>query len=181
LETNPFRVFSSWLFDGKKNSPIPKPKYNDEGKVITPDILKYNSPITHTYVISLFMRNGLLNHYLDKYLNNISLRYLTREELFRFIKQCVIDFKIRKNNLVFYRRRPRRLLYDALREKMPLLKNDDILLLCDLVEKSDGRVAIYDSLNLEKPKKLKLKKSKVEVNHTILEDFLEEHFSMIDV
>ena len=170
---SPFKVFNSWLFDGRKNSPIPKSE-----KV---DILKYNSPITHTYVIALFLRNGLLNHYLDKYFNNISLRYLTREELLKFIKKCVLDFKVKKSDLVFYKRRARRVLYDKLREKMPFLKNDDILLLCDIIENSEIKDAIYDSLDLQKPKKSKLKKArKVESKKTNLKDFIEEHFSMVD-
>ena len=85
----PYKLFNSWLFDGKKNSPIPRSE-----KV---DILKYNSPITHTFVISLFLRNGPLNYYLDENFNNIGLRYLTREDLFKFVKKCVIDFKIKKS------------------------------------------------------------------------------------
>ena len=79
----PFKTFNSWLFDGSRNTPLPKAK---DGI----DILKYNSPITHTYALSLFLRNGVLNHYLDKYFNNIGLRYLPKEELFLFLKQCVI-------------------------------------------------------------------------------------------
>ena len=79
----PFKTFNTWLFDGNQSSPIPK------------DILKYNSPISHTYVISLFLKNGTLNNYLDKYFNDLNLRYLTKEELFRFIKKCVLDFKIK--------------------------------------------------------------------------------------
>jgi len=46
----PFRTYNNWLFDGQRNSPIPK-----TDKL---DILKYNSPITHTFVISMFLRNG---------------------------------------------------------------------------------------------------------------------------
>lgn len=178
----PFRTFNFWLFDGKKNSPIPRPKYDDNGKIITPDILKYNSPITHTYVISLFLRNGLLNHYLDKYFNNISLRYLSREDLFKFIKKCVIDFKIKKRDLVFYKRRERRVLYDTLRERMPLLKNDDVLLLCDIIEKSENKDSIYDSLHLQKPKRSKLKKArKIESKKITFNDFLKDYFSTVDV
>lgn len=165
----PFKTFNAWLFDGNQSSPIPK------------DILKYNSPITHTYVVSLFLKNGVLNHYLDKYFNDLNLRYLTKEELFRFIKKCVIDFKIKKYDLMFYKRQKRNQLYEKLREKLPHLKNDDIYLLCDIIDKSSQKAIIYDSLGLEKPKKIKLNKKKTKKeDHISLNDFLEKNFSMIN-
>lgn len=178
----PFRTFNNWLFDGKKDSPIPRPRKDENGKIVVPDILKYNSPITHTFVISLFLRNGLLNRYLDEHFNNIGVRYLTREEILKFVKKCVMDFKIKKRDIMFYKRRARRMLYEKIRERMPILKNDDVLLLCDIIENSDNKEAIFDSLGLEKPKKSKLKKAKKMKSEKItLDKFLGEHFSMIDV
>ena len=53
--------------------------------------MKYNSPITATYVISMFLTNGPLNHYLDSYFNNINLRYLDKKELFGFIKEGIVE------------------------------------------------------------------------------------------
>lgn len=173
----PFRTFNYWLFDGQRNSPIPKPK----NKV---DILKYNSPITHTFLVSMFLRNGHLNSYLNKYFNDINLRYLSKEELFKFIKKCVIDFKIKKRDIVYYPRRARQILYEALREKISTFKNDDILLLCEMIEKSGNKNAVFESLNLEKPKKksIKMKKSKKdETKKILLKDFLDEHFSIIEI
>lgn len=178
----PFKTFNNWLFDGQRDSPIPKPKTDDNGKVIVPDILKYNSPITHTFIISMFLKHGPLNFYLNEYFNDINLRYLTREELFKFIKKCVIDFRIQRSQITFYPRRPRVMLYEKLREKLSLLKNDDINLLCDIIEKSDNRNAIYDTLGLEKPKKTKLKKAKkIKVKKVSLDNFLNNHFSIINI
>ena len=131
----PFRTFNNWLFDGIKDSPIPKPKNGV-------DILKYNSPITHTFLVAMFLRNGYLNSYLNKYFNDINLRYLSKEELFKFIKKCVIDFRIKKRDIVYYPRRTKQILYEKLREKIPTLKNDDILmektLLFDCILQSDA-------------------------------------------
>lgn len=170
----PYRTFNNWLFDGNRTSPIPKPKNGI-------DILKYNSPITHTHVISLFLNNGVLNHYLDTYFNDINLRYLTREELFKFIKKCVMDFKIRKRDLVFYPRKRRFQLYEKLREKVQTLKNDDLFLLCDIIDKSKEKEAIYTTLGLEKPKKQKAKKSKkIKKGKFSLEDLM-ENFSTIEI
>ena len=173
----PFKTFNNWLFDGRKDTPIPKPKTDDNGKVIVPDILKYNSPITHTFVLAMFLKHGPLNQYLNEYFNNINVRYLSREELFIFIKRCVQQFKIQKSQITYY---PRVILYEKLREKMSLLKNDDVYLLCDAVEKSDNKEAIYDSLGLDKPKKTKLKKAKkLKSKKVTLKKFMSDHFSTI--
>jgi len=169
----PFRTFNNWLFDGQINTPIPKSK---DGI----DILKYNSPISHTFVISMFLRHGSLNSYLNKYFNNINLRYLSKEELFKFIKKCVIDFKIKKRDIVYYPRKPKQILYDTLREKIVTLKNDDVMLLCEIIEKSENRDAIFETLGLEKPKKKKcIDKSKKNITNISLEKLLSEHFSIV--
>ncbi len=180
--TSHYQVFKNWLFDGRKYSPIPRPKIDENQNVIIPDILKYNSPITQTYLISLFLNNGHLNSYLDKHFNNLSLRYLSREDILIFIKKCVIDFKIKKNDIVYYKYQKRKILYDRLRDKMPILKNDDISLLCDIVENSNDKKAIYDSLNLEMPKKMKVKKAKkVKSKKITLQDFLKEYFVLAPI
>lgn len=171
----PFRTFNTWLFDRNPNSPIPAPKKGV-------DILKYNSPITHTFVLSLFLRNGELNHYLDEYFNNIGLRYLSKEELFKFIKKCVIDFKVKRNQTVFYKWKRQDKLYNILREKFPQFKNNDITLLCELIERADDKEAIFHSLGLEMPKKRKLRtsKKKPKKGKVPLREFLAEHFSTIE-
>jgi len=178
--TSPYKVFNTWLFDNNRTSQIPKAQFDSNGKEIVPDILKYNSPISQTYVVSLFMRYEKLNHYLNDYFNDINLRYLSREELFKFIKKCVIDFRVRRGDLVFYPRKERFKLYEALRERMPFLKNDDVFLLCDIVDRSDLKEGVYQALDLEKPKKFKVKKAdKKNKNEKVsLPAFLEEHFSI---
>jgi hypothetical protein len=171
----PFKTYNNWLFDGQRNTPIPKAKNGI-------DILKYNSPISHTFVVSMFLKHGPLNSYLNKYFNDINLRYLTKEELFKFIKKCVLDFKVKKRDITYYPRRAKQVLYETLRERIPTLKNDDILLLCEIIEKSDNKDSIFESLNLEKPKKKRLKKGKKKTAKKItLDEFLNEHFSIIDL
>jgi len=170
----PFKTFNTWLFDGNIKTPIPKEK---DGV----DILKYNSPITHTFVISLFLRNAKLNHYLNNYFNNIDLRYLLKEELFYFIKRCVLDFRVNKRDIVYYPRRARNQLYEKLREKTPTLKNGDVSLLCDIINKSEDKDIVYESLGIDKPKKQKIRKKKIEKKKISLKQFLREHFSTMKV
>lgn len=184
-----FQVFNNWIFDGNLKTPIPTPKYDEDGKEVVPDILKYNSPITHTYVLKLFLRNGSLNYYLDTYMNNINLRYLDKAELLYFIKKAVIDYKIQKRDLVFYQYRQKDKLFEKLKYKFPMLKANDLDLLCDNIMKSEEKQIIMESLGLEKQEKIK-KLSKKEIkkldknkskNKTKIKDFIKENFSMIDV
>lgn len=177
----PFRTFSNWLFDGNINSEIPKPKKDANGKDIIPDILKYNSPITNQYVISIFLKNSILNHYLNRYLNNVGVWYLEKEDLFKFIKKCVIDFKVKKYDLVYYKRKKEDKLYQVMRERFPFLKNHDVRLFCKIVEASQERDAVYQKFNLEAPKKEKFRKNKKNKDKKIsLESFLGENFSMME-
>jgi hypothetical protein len=176
-----FKTFLNWVFDGNKNSPIPTPKKSDDGKVLIPNILAYNSPITATYVISIFLRNGKLNEYLNQYLNNIGLWYLEKEELFKFIKKCVIDFRVQRKDLVYFSYKTKNKLYEILRDRISYLKNDDLELLCSIIDKSEGKDSIYQTLGIEQPKKKKLMEKKQEENKKIsLSEFLKEHFSTVE-
>lgn len=177
----PWKTFYNWLFDGSRNTPIPSPKFDPEGKVLVPDILKYNSPISHTYVISRFTKHGPLNYYLNKYFNNMNLRYLDKEELFYFIKKCVLDFKVTKNDMRYVAYKPKEKLFDKLRERFPHYKNSDITLMAEIIESSEERDAIYQAFGIEVPKKQKVKKqTKLKSKKISLKEFLEENFSVTE-
>lgn len=173
----PFKTYTRWLFDGSKETPIPKPQDNV-------NILKYNSPITHTFALQMFMRHGPLNYYLNKYFNNIGLRYLAKEEFFLYLKKCVLDFRVLRRDTVYYPYRQKNKLYDILRGKFPELKNHDVSLFAEIIEKSDDREMIYNTLGLGKPpKKVKVKLGKKKINKKNkipLEKFVEKHFSILN-
>lgn len=172
---SPYTVFSNWLFDGSRNSPIPKATE----KI---DLLKYDSPITPTYIISMFIKNGPLNHYLDKYFNNMGLRYLDKEELFKFIKKCVLDFRIRKSDMGYFKYNYQTKLFNSLREKLSTLKNNDISLLCNIINKSEDKEIVYQTLGIEVIKKRKIKRGtkKIRKKSISLNEFLKENFSIIE-
>jgi len=175
---SPFQIFFNWLFDGNIKSQFPSPQISESGEVIVPDLLKYNSPITTTFLMKVFLRSAKLNSYLDKYFNNINLRYLDKEEFFRFIKQCVIDFKVNRRDLVYYKYEKRDILFEKLRKKIPLIKNNDLSLLCLLIEKSEQKEDVYNSLGMEQVKKTKSKQS--EQKKISLKEFL-MNFSLVEV
>ena len=167
----PFKTFNKWLFDGKSKSEI------------NPILLKYNSPITSTYVISLFQRSGKLNHYLDKHFNNMGLYYLDKEELLKFIKKCVKDFKINRRTITYFPRRGADDLFDSLRDRVAVLKNDDLELLTQIVNKSDDKKAILSSLGLDsKPKRSKTPQTcqLKQKNKVSLKEFM-ENFTTIEI
>ena len=95
-----------------------------------------------------------------------------------------MDFKVRRNSIPFIKRSYKDKLFNELRKKLPTLKNHDISLLCDLIQKRDDKDSIYNSLGLEKPKKTKFKKSKNNVeddaNDVVpLKKFLEDNFKVV--
>jgi len=164
------------MFDENINNPIPEP--NPEYGI--PDILKYNSPITHTYLISLFIKCGKLNFYLNKYMNNINLRYIDKKELMFYIKNCVIKNKIKRHQLHYFICTRKHKLFDIFREKLPYLKDDDISLLCKQIDESHEKESIYKSMEIKKPKKQKIKKIKKK-EKIYLKDFVRDNFSIIEV
>jgi len=173
----PFRTYNAWLFDGSKKSNFPQAKYSSDGKELIPDILNYKSPITHTYAISMFLKHGPLNYYLNKYFNNINLRYLDKKELFIFLKKCVLDFRVKKFDITYFKRDYKTRLYGILRNKFPELKNCDISLLCEIIDDSNEKDNIYQTLGLEKVKRKKTKKEKPKVVN--YEEFIARHFSIM--
>ena len=174
-----FQVFFNWLFDGNIKSKIPKPKSDSDGKEVIPNILKYNSPITNTYIIKIFMNNLKLNYYLNTVMNNINLWYLEKEDLLYFIKKCVIDFKIRRNSILYIKNEREEKLFSELRKRLKTFKNSEISLLCDIIKTSNDKELIYNSLGLSKPIKKKVKKSFKKNNS--LKSFLKNNFKIIEV
>ena len=163
----PWKSMNKWLWDGDRKSKVP------------PIAIKKGSPITNTSLIAMFINNGPLNWYINKYLNNFYLHSIPKEELLIFIKKCIFDYKIKKYS-TFYSKRPTiDKLFDALKEKNPLLKKTDISLLAEIVAKSPDRNKIFETLGLDKPKVKKTKKKrKAKISQKV---FLAENFVIIEV
>lgn len=169
----PFKTYSNWLFDGNKDSPVP------------PELLAYNCPVTQKYAVRMFVLSGELNQFLDEHFNHMGLWYMDKEELFTFLKKCVMDFRIRRNSIPFISsRRKSDKLFDVLKRKLPLMKPGDISLLCQIINKSEDKGSIYYSLGLEKdkkPKKRKLKQKKETPSNISWTEFLEKNFNIMEV
>lgn len=166
----PYKTFNSWLFDGNLKSNIPNPEV----------LLKYNSPINQQYLLNLFILNRKLCIYLNEYFNNNGVWYLEKEDLFKFIKKCVHDFKIQRNSFPFFSRRNiKHKLFDSLRKKCPELKSYDISLLCNIIDNHEDKDMIYRSFGFEKIEKLKVKKEKIQKNKKMSVEELLNNFNII--
>ena len=165
-----YKTFFEWAFSGNMKDPIPK------GETI-PDILKYNSPINATFLLKTFVSNGKLNHYLNKYLNNIGIRYIDKEELFYFIKQCIIDFKVKRKDIHYTSWTNNGALFAKIEKKFPLLKNEEIQIACELINKSDEKDSIYRSLGLDKKEFKKEKTKKTAPTKIGTKAFINRYFS----
>jgi len=163
----PWKTLNNWLFDGSRQSPVPEILYDKK------------SPITPKYLIKMFVNHGPLNRYLNEYLNTLWIFSLEKEELLRFIKNCVIDYKVKKGSLFYSKRRSQDKLFDILREKIKFLKNDDINLLSKIIASSPNRDEIYETLGLDVPKVKKTKNKKP--NKISQKLYLNENFTLVEL
>ena len=157
-----YSIFWDWVFDKDMRTELP------EAKVI----LKYNSPIHSMFLLKSFMNIPSLNMYLNEYMNSINIMSIDKFELFKFIKKCVIDFKVKRKDILFIHYDKKNELFDKLRSKNAFLKGNDLELLIELINKSPNIEDIYESLGIAKKpvqKKLKTKKASQKIK---LEEFL---------
>jgi hypothetical protein len=118
----------------------------------------------------------------------MGLRYLEKDELFKFVKKLVQDFKIQRNSLPFFKYGGRKTkLYDSLRRKLPMLKTYDITFLCDVIDKSEEKEVVYATMGIDDPEVTKKKKSKqknevVEKTGRItVKEFIEKNFNVVKI
>lgn len=169
----PFKTLNNWLFDGNI-----KRELSIKEKEI---LFKYNSPITLSYIISIFLRNQKLNSYLNDYFNNINIYYLDKEELFNFIKKAVIDYNVKRFDIVYYKHKKYTKEFNKFKEKYPELKDDDINLLINKLENTEDAEQLYRCFGLEidyKKEKIKTKKEKVDLKNSV-KKFIEDNFKLI--
>ncbi len=162
-----YSTFWDWIFDGNMKSPIPN----------EPNILKYNSSINEVFILKSVIKHARLNAYLNEWFNNIGIRYIEKDELFVFFKNCVHDFNFKKRDIHYSKYKPRDMLFERLRKKFTTMKNYDVDLLSKVIQASADRDSIYSALGLEKPKKQKLKK-RVKKKKVSLKNFMAENFSL---
>ena len=148
-----FKSFTSWLFDGEIDSKLQK---SDE-------ILKYNSPINHKFILTCFMQVPKFNAYLNEELNSFELYRLDKMELLTFLKRCVIDLRLTSSRHYTWRNnRYIRLskLHNVLSKRYPYLKQYEITTLCNTIDNmpKDEKDKYYATFGLDIVKEQKIKR-----------------------
>ena len=162
----PYRTFFKWMFDGDLDSPIPHYVDARKGKI---SVANSASPINHHFLVKIFVNNANINLYFDKYLNNIYLWSIPKEELMFFVKKCAYDLKVPRNTIPFFpKKEGKTKLFSALTCKFPLLKSYEIDYLCDVIKSSPNRSAMYATLGLDAPRKAAKNKKKAEKSSSFL-------------
>lgn len=164
-----FYDFFNWLYDKNLKSELPN---KDE-------LLKYNSPITPVFLMKVFINSPKIVMFFDQYINNMNAWYVDKEEFYRFFKKCIIDFKIKKDSQLFYQQTRKNELFEKLRSKVSILKNDDLMLLCDVVERDKNKDSIYSALGITKAHKTSSRKKNGD--KIPLQEFIDTHFSIIQI
>lgn len=171
----PFKTFINWLFDGNSNTPVPD------------ELVKPSSPISQLYCISLFMKCGKLNWYLNKYFNNYNVFQIPKEEFFKFIKKCIRDYKISRKDIWYFSKKQKQdKLFDILSSRNPDLKKHEILLLCDIINNSKEKDEVLQGLGIkadskkEKTKKKKNNDKKNQKNKNV-DSFISENFVYVEL
>ena len=172
-QISPFNVFFDWCYDGDPKSPIPR------GENI-PDITKYNSPINEGFILRMFVNHFTITMYLNEFINNIGVRYIDREDLLKFIKQLIRDYKINRNSFRYLGYKRDTKLIDAIKKKFLHLKNFEVDLLHDKIQISPDKSNIYCSFGLDEPKKSVFRQKKMETGMSV-KKFLSTYFVVSEV
>ena len=169
---NEWEEFLDWLFDGDINSGIPQ------------HLAKYNSKIHHLYAIRIFRNNKNLNNYLNKYLNIYDLFSLDKEELFYFLKKCVVDFGVNRRTIPWlggYKEYKNK-TFDKIKNKYPLLKPEEIDIFNDFINNSPNSENIKVSLGIiDDHKKENIKNKTKNKERYPLVNLVRENFAWIDL
>lgn len=135
-----YTLLNRWLYDGSKTTKIPE------------DVLKDKS-IGQTFLIYFFQYSHY-NIVINKLFNNYGLFSLEREDIFKFVKECVLLSGYKQQ---FISKAPKTTskLYTILKNKYPFLKKQEINLLIENIDNSDQKDDVYEMFGFYKPKKKK--------------------------
>jgi hypothetical protein len=141
---SPYTILTRWLHDGSKTTNMPPELEND--KLISPTFLLY------------YFQQSKYILYLSNLFNNYFIYQLNKADIFKFMKQCVLDSGY-KPPFLEKEKTTRNKLYKILKLKFPYLKSYEIDSLITIVDKSDDKDSIYETFGLYLPKKKKSTKA----------------------
>jgi len=141
---SPYQVLNRWLYDGSKQTQLPKELEDD--KAIPTTILLYHFQASK-YIL-----------YLSELFNNFDMYQMRKKDVFRFLKQCILLTGY-KPPFIQKVKTQRNKLAKILRMKFPYLKLYEIDFLIETIDQSPEKDRIYETVGLYAPKKKKSTKA----------------------
>jgi len=138
-----YTLLSRWLFDGSSATMIPEDVVNDKS-------------ISQLYLL-YFFQSSHYSLYINRTFNNYGLFSLDRLDIFYFMKQCVTLSGYRPPFLK-KEPKPKNKMVDALKEKYPFLKKEEVFMVVDRIDASEEKDSIYEMFGFYKPKTKKTSK-----------------------
>jgi len=143
-KTSSYTLLTKWLYDGSQITEIPSQVVEDYS-------------IGNQFLL-FFFRGSEYLPYISETFNNYNLFALEKSEVFKMLKSMVQATGFTQKWYP-YPKKTKVKLIDALKPKFPFLKEYDLGILADQIDKSDDKESIYESLGLSaKAKKTKSKK-----------------------
>ncbi len=141
---SPYTLLNKWLYDGSENSILPK------------EVIEARE-IGSQYILWYF-KNSIYNVYINKHFNNFEIYKLDKETVLLFLKRAIIDTGF-KPQFMPRQKSTSTKIGKILKLRYPYFKKDDVNLLVSLIDDSEEKDQIYETLGLYAPKKKKTTKA----------------------
>lgn len=149
-KVSPYQLLNRWLHDGSSETKIPKEVI--EGREIGPQYILW------------YFKNSIYNVYINKHFNNFNIYQLDKQSSLIFLKRAILLCGF-KPQFMPRQKGTTSKIAKILKLRYPYYKKDDINLLVKLIDESEEKDQIYETLGLFNPKKKKTTKaSKKEIS-----------------
>jgi len=124
--------------------------------------------LTQNGIIKMFSNLDDITIWFNEYFNNFYTYELDKRELYKFAKDIVSKFRIKKKQLSYIKFHSKDKTFDVLHKQFPYLKRYELPLFSSLLESDDEYDEIMDALGLKKYKKSRVKKTTKKKKETIV-------------
>lgn len=143
-KASPYTILNRWLHDGSKTTSVPAELKDD--KVIPNTILLYYFQASK-YIL-----------YMSEVFNNYNIYQLNKVDVLKFLKQSVL-LSGYKPPFIERVKQDKKKIAKVLRLKFPYFKEYEIYHLIDIIDNSDEKDRVYETLGFRAPKKKKTTKA----------------------
>jgi len=154
-----YYILNKWIQDGSKYTEVPEEIINDKS-------------ISQNYILYYFRSSKYIS-YLSSLFNNYDIYMMDKIEIFKMIKDIVLKTGY-KPRFIPRSSDNRTKLFKILKDKFPFLKKYEVPLIIDMIDKSEDKDNIYETLGISKSKKEKNKDGLAPVNNSTNNDDKEE-------